>query len=183
AILFVLLGFSAHQIYHLARFGHLAPLALHADIIIRRVDAGIPGVSKDYEAGLTNYGVKPVTVMACDFVSDASESGRIVPYAIERWNPVSRSWQTVLGYDTSAFCRSYPLGISQAHLVSTRLWLGQSISTGSESTAAREEFSIGDRPRFVVFGQDAHRPKSAFATIAFSIDEHPYSEVPLRIRH
>ena len=184
AILLIVLGFSLHEVYHLARFGHLAPLGLHSDILIRRVDIGIPGISKDYEARLTNYGVRPITVIACDFLSDAFEHGQMVAYVIERWNPLSKAWETVLGFDKSAFCRPYPLGIAKAHVVSMRLWPGQSISTGSEATAARDAFAIGDKARFIVLAEDPGHHESTFPTAVFSIDEHPLdSDVPLRIRH
>jgi hypothetical protein len=184
ATLFVVLGFSLYEFYHLARYGHLAPLGLHSDIVVRRGDIGIPGISKLYEARLTNYGVRPVKVMACDFISDAFERGRIVAYAIERWNPLSRVWDTVIGYDQSAFCRPYPLGIAEAHLVSKRLWPGQSISTGDDATAARDTFVLGDKARFIVLGDGAGHRETAFPTTLFPIDEYPlYSDVPLRIRH
>jgi cupin domain len=73
----LILGISLHELYHLTRYGHLAPFGLHSDVVVRKSDIGIPGISKLYEARLTNYGIAPVKVTACDFLSDASEHGTV----------------------------------------------------------------------------------------------------------
>ena len=62
-----------------------------------------------------------------------------------------RMGKTIVRANGEEFCRPYPLGIVQAKLTSRLLWPGQSLSTGEEATAARDGFSIGDKPRFVIY--------------------------------
>jgi hypothetical protein len=180
----LLVGISLHELNHFIRYGHLAPLGLHSDVVVWKADIGIPGISKTYEARLTNYGIAPVKVTVCDFLSDASERGTMVAFLIERWNPLSKVWEEVVAFDSPSYCGPAPLSIATAHLISKQLWPGQSISTGEEATAGRDAFSIGDRARFVVFDGYGGSKRSAFPTAAFAIDEHPtYNGVALRLRH
>jgi hypothetical protein len=169
---------------HFYRYGHFVGPALHADVIVGKGDIGIEGISKLYEAKLTNYAPFPVKVKACDFISDASAPGTMVAYAVERWDRQLGKWAKVVEWDESLFCRPYPLGIAQAHLISKWLWPGQSISTGEEATAARRGFDLGDSARFSVFYGAAGDWKFSLPTGAFRIDELPkFEELPLRVRH
>ena len=180
----LLLGLILHELNHFCRYGHIAPLGLHADVVISRGDIGIEGISKLYEARLINYGPFPARVTACDFISDASAHGTMVAYAIERWDKQVGKWSTIVEEEKSTFCRPYPLGIAKAHLFSRLLWLGQSISTGEEATTARGGFQLGDSARFSVFSGEAGNWRTAFPTAAFRVDEIPRVEgVPLRVRH
>ena len=168
------------QLGHLLRFGHLFPFGLHADVLVRKADYGIEGITKVYEARLTNYGFRPVRITACDFVDDAMSHGTLVGSRLQKWDPAGGRWQDAFKIDRSAFCRPYPLGMIETHIISKRLWPGQSISTGEEATAARDTFSIGDRARFLIFAQEG----LTFPTGAFVIDEHPTTpDVPYRVRH
>ena len=47
---------------------------------------GIPGLTKTYEAALTNRGIFPVRVTVCDYVTDAFEHGKNVAHSVERWD-------------------------------------------------------------------------------------------------
>jgi len=177
------IGFVIQEAVHLHRYGHFVPPALHADIFVQRGDIGIEGISRLYEARLTNYAPFPVKVAACDFITDASEPGTMVAYAVERWNRQTSKWEKVIEWDESSFCRPYPLGIAQAQLVSKWLWPGQGISTG-EQAMARGGLELGDSARFSVFYGTAGDWKSARPTAAFRIGERPKMEdVPLRLRH
>jgi hypothetical protein len=44
------------------RFGHFFPLDLHADAVVSKADYGIPGISRAYNAKVTNFGITPVKV-------------------------------------------------------------------------------------------------------------------------
>jgi hypothetical protein len=93
-------------------------------------------------------------------------------------------WEKVVEWDESSFCRSYPLGIAQAQIVSQWLWPGQSISAGEEATAARGGFALGDSARFSAFYGTAGDWKRVLPTADFRIDELPKIEdLPLRVRH
>jgi hypothetical protein len=183
-IALVSLGVAFVELNHYYRYGHLAPFALHADAVVRKGDIGIEGISKLYEARLTNYGLYPVKVTVCDFISDAFAHGTMAAYAVERWNRQVGKWETVVVWDKSKFCRPYPLGIVQASLRRKLLWPEQSLWTGEEATAAREGFQVGDSARFSVFSGDAGDWRTALPTSAFRIDERPrFEEVPFRVRH
>jgi hypothetical protein len=176
----LVLPISLLELGHLIRFGHFLPFGLHADVVVSKADYGIDGITKAYEAKLTNYGILPARITACDFIDDAMSHGTLVGSTVEKWDPSARKWESIFKRDKSAFCQPYPLGMIETHVITKRLWLGQSISTGEEATAARDIFSIGDKARFVVFARDG----LAFPTAAFSIDEHPIRpDVPYRVRH
>jgi hypothetical protein len=180
AITLLVLPVGLLELGHLVRFGHFPPFGLHADVLVRKADYGIDGVTKAYEAKLTNYGITPARITACDFIDDAMSHGTIVGSTIEKWNRSAEKWQGIFKGDKSAFCHPYPLGMIETHVITKRLWPGQSISTGEEATAARDAFAIGDKARFVVFAGN----ELGFPTAAFSIDEHPTtSDVPYRVRH
>ena len=176
----LVLPLSLLELGHLVRFGHFFPFGLHADLVVRKADYGIDGITKAYEAKLTNYGPTPVSVTVCDFIDDAMSHGALVGSTVEKWDPSSRRWGSIFKSEKSAFCHPYPLGMVETHVVTKHLWPGQSISTGEEATAARDVFAIGDRARFVVFAREG----LAIPTTAFSIDEHPaMPDVPYRVRH
>lgn len=180
ALTVLVFAFGLVELVHLVRFGHLLPFGLHSDVVSRHVDFGIDGITKAYEARLTNYGITPANITSCDFVDDAMSHGTIVGSTVERWNPLSKKWESVFNEEKSSFCHPYPLGMIEAHILTKRLWPGQSISTGEEATAAIDVFVIGDRARFLVFAGEG----LTLPTAAFSIDEHPTSSsVPYRVRH
>jgi hypothetical protein len=159
------------ELNHFDRYGHLVGLGLHADAVVSKGDAGYAGITKLYEARLTNYGLLPATVTVCDFTTDASVHGTVVAYAVEKWDSRQNKWTTVESGE-STFCRPYPFGIiSEARLFSSLLWPGQSISTTKEATAARRVFQIGDYARFSVFSGKSGDWRNALPTAAFRIDE------------
>ncbi len=157
-------------------------LTLRAQTIVTQYETGIPGISKWYEARITNRGPWPVVVTRCDAVDDAGGKEVMVAYAIERWNRKSSHWDAVLVFNSSSFCKPYPLGIVEAQLKDTWLWPGQSLSTGEEITAAR--LHKGDVARFVVFTGPAGDYSHSAVTKGFPIDEElARRDVPFRVRH
>jgi hypothetical protein len=173
-------GISFLELSHLIRYGHFISFGMHADVLIRKADYGIPGITKVYEGELTNYGIAPVKVTACDFIDDTLSHGTQVGCTIQKWDIPASRWINIFKNDDSAFCHPYPLGMVETHIITKRLWFGQSISAGEEATAARDVFAIGDKARFVVFAGNG----LAFPTAAFSIDEHHVGpDVPYSIRH
>jgi hypothetical protein len=156
---------------------------LRADLVVTNADIGIPGISKMYEATLTNRGLLPVRVTRCNFIDDTLSPGTNVAYAVQRWDGGSKRWATVVEWRQSEFCKPYPLGIVEANLTRSWLWPGQKLSTGEEATAARDGFNVGDRGRFVVFTGTPGDYSSAVLTSEFVIDERPQTDVPLRVRH
>jgi hypothetical protein len=156
---------------------------LRAEVLTRTEDIEIPGITKMYEATLTNRGFLPVRVEECDFLDDTMSPGTMVAYAVQRWNDNRKQWDTIVEFGKSQFCKPYPLSIVKAKLVNRWLWPGQSLSTGEEATAARSGFAMGDHARFVIFAGAPGDYKSAVATADVIIDELPRTDVNLRVRH
>src|SRR5580765_217871 len=178
-LMFFITVLLLHGVIHLDRYGHLVRFGLHADLVVSKGANGLEGITKLYEARLTNYGLLPAKVTACDFTTDASAHGTKVAYTVEQWDSRQNKWKPV-GYGEPPFCRPYPLGnISEARLFSALLWPGQGIATGKEATAARGDFQIGDHARFSVFTGKAGDRRNAFPTPAFRIDELP-TYAPIR---
>lgn len=84
---------------------------LRATVVETKADIGIPGISKMYEARVTNFGLLPVKVESCDYLDDASSHGTMVAYAVQRWDDTSQQWRTVVASTAASFCKPYPLGI------------------------------------------------------------------------
>ena len=151
---------------------HKYPRDLRTKLHVENVDLGIPGISKVYGASITNYGLLPVRVTRCNFVSDTGTPGVSIAYAIQKWDDKTKGWRQVLG--ASRYC---------GELRAAWLWPGQSLSIGEEATAARDDMNIGDRVRFVIFTADPGDYSSSKATEEFTVDEHSTSDVDFRIRH
>jgi hypothetical protein len=165
------------QFRHRAEFGHFVPLALHADYSVAYYDIGIPGITKLYEAHITNFGILPLRIERCEFVTDAFAPGVSVGYRLQKWDASSRHWQTILDA-ASEYCRPYPLAMVEARLTSKWLWPGQTLSTGDEATAARGNLK-GETLRFLVVANGRELP-----TAAFTIDEQVQgADVNYRVRH
>jgi len=160
-----------------------SPKDLRTSVNIEKADLGIPGITKVYNATVTNFDGKPVRITRCDFMDDTMSPGTMVAYAIQRWDKQNQRWEEVVGTSTKTFCHPYPLGIVRATLVRRWLWPGQSLEIGEEATAARDGLQIGDKARFVIFTATPGDYSSSVATEPFVIDEHPTTDADLRVRH
>lgn len=147
SLLTAYLEFSHHYNY-----GHLFTYGLHVDVLSEDYDIGIPGQKKLYRAELTNYGLLPVKLTACDFTTDTLSPGTDYPYAVQRWDPSSSIWQTVTEVNEENFCHPVPLGRAETQRTTRLIWpLMSVVVMGSEATGARVPFRKGDFARFVVF--------------------------------
>jgi len=177
----VLILFAAIEFRHDLRFGHFVGLGLHADYAVNRVDLAIPGITKVYDATLTNFGFVPRNIFACEFITDAMGHGTELAFAIQKWSRTAQTWTTSLQPTEASFCKPYPLGIIEGKVVARRLWPGQSLSIGEEATAAR--FQKSDLVRFVLFAGQSWTVTSGYPTPGFEIDEQITTNVPLRVKH
>jgi len=160
---FLVLALGALQIHHHSQYGHFVSLGLHADVTVSDGDTGIPGITQLIDAHLTNFGLFPATIERCEFVSDAGAHGVSVPYRLEQLDTGTHSWKTL--FDTAGtYCRPYPLGIAQSKLVDKRLWPGQTLSIGSEATAARGKLK-GEMVRFVIEADGREFPTGPYMII------------------
>ena len=165
------------EVRHRVIFGHFAPLTLHADVSVANGDIGIAGITKLYDANVTNFGIFPRRIERCEFVTDASAPGVSVGYRLQQLDMASHRWQTVVDA-ASEYCRPYPLGIIKARLTSKLLWPSQTLSTGQEATAARGNLK-GRTMRFAVVAKGREFPTSSFV-----IDEQiEGSDTKYRVRH
>src|SRR5690348_9274341 len=79
--------------------------ALSAEVMIRNEDFEIPGITKTYEARLTNRSFLPVRVTRCDFVDDTFSRGTMVGYALQRWSQDRKQWVTEVQFERNDFCK------------------------------------------------------------------------------
>lgn len=172
---------AAIEVKHEYRFGHFVAPSLHADYSISRADLAIPGITKVYDATLTNFGVFPRKVRASEFVTDAMAQGTEIAFALQRWDRAAHDWRTVWEPSKESFCQPYPLGIIEGKVTERRLWPGQNLSIGQEATAAR--LQKGDIARFVLFGAESRTVTSGYPTVGFEIDEQADTAVPMRVSH
>ena len=80
-----LLGGLLVEVNHLYRYDHLAPLRLHVDVLATTSDQipGVKGTAKIHRARLTNFGVFPTAIVACNsLVNGIPETS--LNYAAER---------------------------------------------------------------------------------------------------
>jgi len=165
-----------HELRHLHRYGHLAPLGMHVDVSVTTSDnvLGVEGIAKIYEAKLTNYGILPSSITVCDYRLNGMP-GIDVNYIVERWDRQSRKWAFVPEWDFYGyrlFCRPI-FEVTDQHLVRRRLWPGQSIEVGQGIPGQLGGFQIGDAGRFTVFlGADSKRDE-ALSTVTFRVDQEP----------
>lgn len=170
---------------HWRDYGHLAPIGLHADIEVHSGAIGIPGITKTYEAILTNYGMLPASIEKCSYTSDVSGIFTKVAYNIERWDAKQQVWIQAENFAKPGFCSPFPF--STANTRWGHLWLrpGESLSTEEEATGARDSFKKGDRLRFVVVSEVTNPDGGhSYPTAAFTLDEQMvYDGVPYRVKH
>jgi hypothetical protein len=80
----LVLGVSLLELGHLIHFAHLTPIGLHADVVIGKDHYAVQGITKWYEAKLTNVGFAPARITACEFVSDTLQLVTQVGYTTEK---------------------------------------------------------------------------------------------------
>ena len=167
-------GFFLHELNHFHRYGHFAPLELHADVSIAASNdvLGVEGVAKIYRARLTNYGLFPSTVVVCsERVANAPEIE--VNYIVERWDNQSGDWRGVPEWDFSGyrlFCRP-AFEVTDEHRVRWRLWPDQSIQVGEGIPAQLGGFHVGDDGRFTIFLNADGDKANAISTAIFRVDQ------------
>jgi hypothetical protein len=159
---------------------------LHAECTVETADIGIPGITKLYDARLTNTGRAPVRIEVCAFVDDAGGRGDAPAFSVQKFDARSASWNTIVDASDARACHPYPLGWVTAQLKTRWLWPGQSVLMGEEATAARG-FHRGESARFLLFASFKHSSEHApqgIPTSAFVIDEEAdRGAAGLRVRH
>jgi hypothetical protein len=166
------LTFCVHELKHLNRYGHLAPLGLHADVIVSTESnlLTVRGAANVYNAKLTNYSVLPITMTVCDYINWAGAHDTMVGYAVERWDAKLGTWKIVPEWDKSRFFCRPAFEVVETHLIHRRLWPGQSLRVGWVMPAERGGFRQGDDGRFTVYLDAEHGSHNALSTAAFRID-------------
>ncbi len=140
------------ELFHYYNHGHFVSYGLHVDPQNENYNISIPGQTKLYWAEITNYSFFQIKITVCDYISDANMPGSMMPYAVQRWNESSNTWETIISETTQGFCKPLTTSTIETNLVSK--WLLPFVSErvmGGEATGARKPFRIGDMARFVVF--------------------------------
>jgi hypothetical protein len=168
-----LLGVIIQESIHFYRYGHLASLGLHAEVIVTtRADLlGIEGIAEIYDARLTNYGIFPVTMTVCDCL-DSGAPETMVAYIVERWDARLDGWKMVTEWDdygSRLFCHP-SFEVTETHLAPRRLWPGQSIRVGQVIPPERDGFQVGDYGRFTIFLRADGDRSASLSTPAFRVD-------------
>jgi len=132
------------EVWHLAHYGHVGG-GLHADVVYdSSMSFGIPGVSGAYSVELVNLTPVPIPARTCRLPSDTSFAPLLYRYSIERWEPSTAGWSTVLALPAGD-CSPFPT-------VWAVLWPGVPVTAVQwEATAARAGLHKGDGIRFRVF--------------------------------
>ncbi len=173
---------------HYRTYGHFVSYGLHVDPLNRAAYIGIPGQTKMYYAQISNYSFWPVSLPACDYVTDAFGKGTEFPHAVQRWDAASQTWRTIADMSGDGYCRPAPLSTIEDHLVTKRLvpFASVDVSDG-EATGARDPFRKGDLARFVVFTKldKAGDWKTAIPSASFTIEDDVLRDEnnPLRVKH
>lgn len=157
----LVIAVGALQFHHHSEYGHFVPFGLHADVTFHQGDTGIPGMKQFVDAHLTNFRPLPHEIETCNFISDAGR-GVSIAYRLERFKSETQAWEIL--FDTAkTYCRPYPLAIAHGKIVKTRLWPGQTVSTGARAAGTDE--SNGDMMRVVVESGGHDFPTSPYAII------------------
>lgn len=183
----VVVAIAYFEIGHRYNFGHFVPYGLHVDVLSEEVNIGIPGQKKMYWAELSNFSFWPVRLEACDYVTDAFDRGTEYPYAVQRWDSASRSWQTIVAPKVDDFCHPAPTSTIETHRALKRLWPGMHVQVmEGEATGAREPFQKDDKARFIVVKRLGKEDdwQNAVASEPFIIeDDVSRQSVPSRVKH
>lgn len=176
------------QFEHRYNYGHFVPYGLHVDVVSEEAWIGIPGQKNMYSAEISNFSFLPVTLDGCDYLTDDFGRGTSYPYAVQRWDNTSGSWQTIGGLPSEAnFCHPMPLSMVQTNRISKLLWPGMRVEVmEGEATGARVPFQKDDRARFVVFrklGNEAEWSDGVASHPFIIEDDVPRDDVQFRVEH
>jgi hypothetical protein len=171
------LGLASHEFNHFHRYGHFAPLGLHADVVVTTSNdlLGVDGVGKNYRASLTNYGALPISIVVCDYLNFASMHSTMLNYIVERRATPSSRWVYVPEWDefgSRIFCRP-SFEVTETHRVRRWLWPGQKLAVGCGIPAFDGGFRIGDDGRFTIFLRADGNGFNSLSTAAFAVDQEP----------
>jgi hypothetical protein len=173
----VLLGVSTIPLiifewHHYRTYGHFVSYGLHVDALNEDFSIAIPGQTKLYWAELSNYSLSTLRLPGCRPMSDILSPPVEYPYAVQRFDVASNTWQTIMDETEHGWCLYPPT--TERGPVETSLSPGSSVRVmGSEATGAREPFRNGDLARFIVFRNVGARGdwKTALASAPFRIED------------
>jgi hypothetical protein len=168
------LGWITSEVIHVSRYGHLVPFGLHGDVTVTQSDdiLAVKGTANIYRAHFTNYGPFPVSLTVCDYLNYAGMHDTMANYIVERWDGNSKSWKYVREmdeYGSRIFCLP-SFEVTATHLVTKRIWPGQSVKLGEFIPAFAGGLQAEDAGRFTLFlAADGNGHKS-ISTGKFCVD-------------
>jgi hypothetical protein len=158
----------AMQGWHHLRYGHFIGYGWDVDLMKRREDLGIPGVTTTYNVRLTNLTIHSLDFEGIKLPGGFVGSGVLLRTRIDRWDAGKGAWVTV---DESKAWEEYPgarVTLKIKPLRSKYVW-------GWAAIAAGLNFKKGDKLRLVILSSATKREgepgQHAFYTAPFFLQE------------
>ncbi len=138
------------ELRHWAKYGHLVSYGLHVDAMNENYSIAIPGQTKMYWPEVSNFTLLPVRLPACRPVTDILHPPLEYPFAIQRFDEQTKTWQTIIDATRFQFCvNPYT---HQSQVTHTYLLPGSSVRVMSgAAVGAVQPFRKDDLARWVVF--------------------------------
>ena len=156
------------QTHHRFARGHFAPVGLHVDVFAQDL-AMYGGPIRFYYAEATNFGLWPVSFVACKFTTDTNSPGTEFASGLERWDRARNRWQPMEdAAQVESFCDPRPIPTARGEATQSRdwLWPGRSRVMAVSPVGHRGDFRRGDSARFVIF-RTVH-PTTRWQTVVVS---------------
>jgi hypothetical protein len=169
--LIILASILLAEVGHHRRFGHFFGYGVHLDL---RRESPLPLAPYKYcwyMVDLSNYGLTPVKLSGYLVESDfMAKTTFELPYRVERWDPNSRTWTTVIPSSPSNRSPN-----SQSIPAQKTIWPGSSINVvPGILVAGSAGIKKGDTLRFVVMeAAQGSRDGRVFYSPVFKIGQSP----------
>jgi hypothetical protein len=160
----ITVGVSAVEIHHRVTFGHFVAYEVHADVVERSGDIGIPGIKTFYAAQVFNYTLFPLTLAGWNYVGDVpGPPSFYCRFQVQKLSVLDGHWVVVIDFK--------PVVGSQVPIAHKRLYpFGSLVPMEPEPTGAMDTLRRGDLVRFAVF-TNLYAPEADVYTEPFRISE------------
>lgn len=148
----------------------LSPLSQRTNALRILVETKAESGATRYEAVVVNDGYLPVFVGRCETVSDVMQRDVRVGDVLQRWQPESGRWETVLDRH---HCQLIVTGIIEARFTRKLLWPTQRLHTSPFFPNIGFQglpFQHGNRVRFLVLMRTPKQDSEALSSPGFTVD-------------
>lgn len=160
-LMIILVTVVVVEISHHVKFGDFIGYGLHADVLQRTGDIGVPGVNTLYAVRVFNYSLLPVTFTGVNFPGGYLGAGFRCRYQLQKWSVQDHGWATVIDFR--------PTEVAQEPLSRKIVYPLRSLNPVAwEATGGRNTLLQGDSVRFAIF-RDVNATSPTVYTEAFSV--------------